>query len=85
MKKILFSALILSLLLATLTACGAEAKQATEPEPTPKIEEPKPEPLAAPKKTEEDIRFMSKSELKEKKKQDKYAAKFKKDLAKRGF
>ena len=40
---------------------------------------------AAPKKTEEDIRFMSKSELKEKKKQDKYAAKFKKDLAKRGF
>ena len=52
MKKILFSALILSLLLATLTACGAEAKQATEPEPTPKIEEPKPEPLAASEKTE---------------------------------
>ena len=52
MKKILFSALILSLLLATLTACGAEAKQATEPEPTPKIEEPKPEPLAAPEKNE---------------------------------
>lgn len=56
MKKILFSALILSLLLATLTACGAEAKQATEPEPTPKIEqsEPvaKPEPLAAPEKAE---------------------------------
>ena len=56
MKKILFSALILSLLLAILTACGAEAKQATEPEPTPKIEqsEPvaKPEPLAAPEKTE---------------------------------
>lgn len=52
MKKILFSALILSLLLATLTACGAEAQQATEPEPTPKIEEPKPEPLAAPEKAE---------------------------------
>lgn len=52
MKKILFSALILSLLLATLTACGAEAKQATEPEPTPKIEEPKPEPLVAPEKVE---------------------------------
>ena len=51
MKKILFSALILSLLLATLTACGAEAKQ-SQPEPAPKIEEPKPEPLAAPEKTE---------------------------------
>ncbi|MBQ8180964.1 MAG: hypothetical protein IJ010_03185 [Ruminococcus sp.] len=42
-------------------------------------------PRPAPKKQEEDIRFMTKSELKEKKKQDKYAAKFKKDLAKRGF
>ena len=52
MKKILFSALILSLLLATLTACGAEAKQPTTPEPAPKIEEPKPEPLAAPEKNE---------------------------------
>lgn len=48
MKKILLSALIFSLLLATLTACGAEAKQTTEPEPAPKIETPepaKPEPL----------------------------------------
>lgn len=56
MKKILFSALILSLLLATLTACGAEAQQPTTPEPTPEIEqsEPvaKPEPLAAPEKAE---------------------------------
>lgn len=56
MKKILFSALILSLLLATLTACGAEAQQPTTPEPTPEIEqsEPvaKPEPLAASEKTE---------------------------------
>lgn len=52
MKKILFSTLILSLLLVTLTACGAEAKQSAEPEPTPKIEEPKPEPLSAPEKTE---------------------------------
>ncbi len=42
-------------------------------------------PRPAPKKQEEDIRFMTKSELKDKKKQDKYAAKFKKDLAKRGF
>lgn len=40
---------------------------------------------AAAQKTENDIRNMSKSELKDKKKQDKYAAKFKKDLAKRGF
>lgn len=56
MKKILFSTLILSLLLATLTACGAEAQQPTTPEPAPKIEqsEPvaKPEPLAASEKTE---------------------------------
>lgn len=52
MKKILFSALILSLLLATLTACGAETQQPTTPEPAPKIEEPKPEPLAAPEKAE---------------------------------
>lgn len=43
-----------------------------------------PRPAAA-KKPENDIRNMSKSELKDKKKQDKYAAKFKKDLAKRGF
>ncbi|MBQ9077999.1 MAG: hypothetical protein IJY29_00295 [Ruminococcus sp.] len=42
-------------------------------------------PRPAPRKQEEDIRFMTKSELKDKKKQDKYAAKFKKDLAKRGF
>ncbi len=42
-------------------------------------------PKPAYKKPEEDIRFMTKSELKDKKKQDKYAAKFKKDLAKRGF
>ena len=42
-------------------------------------------PRPAYKKPEEDIRFMTKSELKDKKKQDKYAAKFKKDLAKRGF
>ena len=34
---------------------------------------------------EEDIRFMSKSELKAKKKQDKIDAKFKKDMAKRGL
>ena len=40
---------------------------------------------AVPKKPENDMRNMSKSELKDKKKQDKYAAKFKKDLAKRGF
>ena len=51
MKKILFSALILSLLLATLTACGTEAKQATEPKPTPQanqIEPEKPELPADP-------------------------------------
>ena len=34
---------------------------------------------------EKDIRFMTKSELKAKKKQDKIDAKFKKDMAKRGF
>ena len=34
---------------------------------------------------EEDIRFMSKSELKAKKKQDKIDAKFKKEMSKRGF
>ncbi len=43
-----------------------------------------PRPATA-KKPENDIRNMSRSELKDKKKQDKYAAKFKKDLAKRGF
>lgn len=52
MKKAILAALILSLLMATLTACGAEAQQPTTPEPTPKIEEPKPEPLAAPEKVE---------------------------------
>lgn len=57
MKKILFSALILSLLLATLTACGAETQQPTTPEPAPQADqvepekpelpaEPNPEPLA---------------------------------------
>lgn len=51
MKKILFSALILSLLLATLTACGAEAQQPTTPEPAPQanqIEPEKPELPADP-------------------------------------
>ena len=56
MKKAILAALILSLLLATLTACGAEAQQPTTLEPAPKIEqsEPvaKPEPLAASEKTE---------------------------------
>lgn len=56
MKKAILAALILSLLMATLTACGAEAQQPTTPEPAPKIEqsEPvaKPEPLAAPEKAE---------------------------------
>ena len=33
----------------------------------------------------DDIRFMTKAELKAKKKQDKIDAKFKKDMAKRGF
>ena len=57
MKKILFLALILSLLLATLTACGAETQQPTTPEPAPQADqvepekpelpaEPNPEPLA---------------------------------------
>lgn len=57
MKKILFSALILSLLLASLTACGAEAQQPTTPEPAPQVNQiepekpelpadPTPEPLA---------------------------------------
>ena len=43
---------------------------------------------AAPRKKpqeEQDIRFMTKSELKAKKKQDKIDAKFKKDMAKRGL
>lgn len=51
MKKILFSALILSLLLATLAACGAEAQQPTTPEPAPQanqIEPEKPELPADP-------------------------------------
>lgn len=56
MKKAILAALILSLLMATLTACGAEAQQPTTPEPAPKIEqsEPvaKPEPLAVPEKVE---------------------------------
>ena len=52
MKKAILAALVLSLLLAVLTACGAEA-QPTTPEPAPKIEEPtKPEPLAASEKVE---------------------------------
>lgn len=44
-------------------------------------------PRTAPpaRKPQEDVRLMTKKELAEKKKQDKYAAKFKKDLAKRGF
>lgn len=44
-------------------------------------------PRTAPpaKKPQDDVRLMTKKELAEKKKQDKYAAKFKKDLAKRGF
>lgn len=43
-------------------------------------------PRTAPaRKPQEDVRLMTKKELNEKKKQDKYAAKFKKDLAKRGF
>lgn len=57
MKKAILAALILSLLLATLTACGAEAQQPTTPEPTPQVNqiepekpelpaEPTPEPLA---------------------------------------
>ncbi len=42
---------------------------------------------SAPKKTayDDDIRFMTKAELKAKKKQDKIDAKFKKDMAKRGL
>lgn len=43
-------------------------------------------PRTAPaRKPQEDVRLMTKKELNEKKKQDKYAAKFKKDMAKRGF
>lgn len=57
MKKTYFSILILSLLLACLTACGAQAKQPDEPEPAPQVDqteptqpeqpaEPEPEPIA---------------------------------------
>lgn len=57
MKKTYFSILILSLLLACLTACGAQAKQPDEPEPAPQVDqieptqpeqptEPAPEPIA---------------------------------------
>ena len=55
MKKTCFSILILSLLLATLTACGAQAQQLDEPEPAPQadqIEPAKPVQLSEPEKTE---------------------------------
>ena len=45
----------------------------------------RPAPRRQQQTEEQDIRFMTKSELKAKKKQDKIDAKFKKDLAKRGF
>lgn len=61
MKKMCFSIMVLSLLLACLTACGAQAKQPDEPEPAPQAAqtetvipdtepeqpaEPAPEPIA---------------------------------------
>lgn len=61
MKKMCFSILVLSLLLACLTACGAQAKQPDEPPPAPQVTqteavipdtepeqpaEPAPEPIA---------------------------------------
>lgn len=57
MKKACFSILILSLLLAILTACGTQARQPDEPEPAPQADQteptqpeqpaqPAPEPIA---------------------------------------
>ena len=64
MKKAILAALILSLLMATLTACGTEAQQPTTPEPTPQANQiepekpelpadPTPEPLADVKSSTE--------------------------------
>ena len=44
-----------------------------------------PSPMKAQKPEEKDVRYMTKAELKAKKKQDKIDAKFRKDMEKRGL
>lgn len=54
MKKAILATLILSLLLAALNACGAEAQQPATPEPAPKVEQSEPEkPELPPESTPE--------------------------------